>query len=90
MKPTITHYENLANAIVVQAIQDYKAAKRVLAKNPNNYTAKRDVKEIERFFRSKWYRLLTSVDADWLMEQMDEVVDNNRRINAKGRAVNSL
>lgn len=81
MAATITHYENLANAIVIQAIQDYKAALRVLEKNPNNIWTNRDVKEIEHFFRSKWYRMLTSVDAGWLMERINETIDDNRRIN---------
>lgn len=90
MVATITHYENLANAIVVQAIQDYKAAKKVLRKNPNHILAKRDVADVERFFRSKWYRLLTNVDASYLMERIDETLDSNRKINSKGRTVNSL
>lgn len=90
MAATITHYENLANAIVVQAIQDYKAAKRVYNKNPNNHTAKRELVQLERFFHSNWYRMLTNIDAGWLIDRMDEVIDSNRRINGKGRSVNSL
>ena len=90
MAATITHYENLANAIVVQAIQDYKAAKKALRKNPNNIMAKREIADVERFFRSKWYRVLTGVDASWLMGRIDQTLDSNRKINAKGRTVNSL
>lgn len=90
MAATITHYENLANAIVVQAIQDYKSAKKVLRKNPNHIMAKRTVSDVERFFRSDWYRVLTGVDASWLMERIENTLDSNRKINAKGRTVNSL
>ena len=48
----ITLYENLANAIVLQAAKDYRAARRKLKKKPGNTLAQAEIDSIERFFRS--------------------------------------
>lgn len=57
-----TFIENLANGIVVQACEDYRAA------------LKRDdeqaITEIERFFRSGWYKMLTSIDEEYLISKL--------------------
>ena len=62
-------YENLANAIVKQAVVDYKEPLRKLEKNPNDKEAKRDAERIERFFHSGWYTQLTGIDGDWLIRK---------------------
>lgn len=49
-------WENLANAIVAQAAHDYE-----FSFSPRNKSVDRD--EVMRFFRSGWYKLLTSVDS---------------------------
>ncbi len=51
----ITNYENLANAIILQAAKDYRMALKCLKANPKNRTALADKDEIERFFRSQWF-----------------------------------
>lgn len=63
-------YENLANAIVLTAVDDYRRALRRFAKNPNSKDVKADVDEMERFFRSKWYSVLTSVDGEYLIRKL--------------------
>lgn len=35
-------YEELANAIILQAVKDYREALRLLGMNPNDKSAKRD------------------------------------------------
>ena len=37
-------FEDLANAIIVMAIRDYRVAKKVLKRHPKNDTAKKTVK----------------------------------------------
>ncbi len=59
-------YENLANAIVLQAVKDYRDALKRLKKKPGNQAAMSDAMECERFFRSGWYKTLTSVDGEYL------------------------
>ncbi len=63
-------YEKLANAIVVQAANDYRAALRKKKGNPRNSEAIREVNEIERFFRSGWYQVLTAVNGEYLIEKI--------------------
>lgn len=71
----ITNYENLANAIILQAVKDYRMALKSLKANPRNRDALADRNEIERFFRSQWFTVLTSVDGEMLIRSLKEEVD---------------
>ena len=71
----ITDYENLANAIILQAVKDYRVALKCLKANPRNRTAAADKGEIERFFHSRWFTVLTSVDGEMLIRSLNEEVD---------------
>ena len=71
----ITNYENLANAIILQAVKDYRVALKCLKVNPRNKTAFADKEEIERFFRSGWFSVLTSVDGEMLIRSLQKEVD---------------
>lgn len=71
----ITNYENLANAIILQAVKDYRVALKCLKVNPRNKTALADKEEIERFFRSGWFSVLTSVDGKMLIRSLQMEVD---------------
>ena len=63
-------YTELANAIVIQAAKDYRKALKTLKRYPRYEPAKAVVAEVEEFFRSDWYRMLTSVDAEMLMRKI--------------------
>ena len=71
----ITIYEDLANAIILQAVKDYRMALKSLKANPRNRTAMADKDEIERFFRSDWFSVLTSVDGEMLIRSLQMEVD---------------
>lgn len=71
---SMTNYENLANAIILQAVKDYRTALKCLDRNPNNRSAQSDKTEVERFFRSQWYSALTSVDGEMLIRSLQEEV----------------
>ena len=66
----MTPYERLANGIVLQAVKDYREAFQDLRINPSYPDALRTVSEVERFFRSGWFSVLTSVDGVVLMEKL--------------------
>lgn len=68
----IDPYENLANAIVLQAVKNYRDALKRLKKKPSNQSAMSDAMECERFFRSDWYKALTSVDGEYLIQKLRE------------------
>ena len=67
-------YQNLANAIVAQAAQDYLSALKKLKKNPRNRMAMDEVMQLEKFFHSGWYGVLTGVDPDYLIRKLREKV----------------
>ena len=71
----ITIYENLANAIILQAVKDYHLALKSLKANARNRTAQADKAEIERFFRSQWYSALTDVNGEMLIRSLQKEVD---------------
>ena len=83
-------YENLANAIVLQAFKDYKRALWKLSHNPYDSDAARNKKKLERFFDSNWYRLLTDVDADILVgeakRQVEDRYEKQQRAIQRSRA----
>ena len=68
-------YQELANAIILHAVKDYRIALRRCAAHPHNraYQSERD--ELERFFRSGWFGVLTNLDGEVLMKKIqDEIV----------------
>lgn len=68
-------YENLANSIVLLAVKDYRDALKKLKKWPRNEAAQIMKAEVERFFRSAWYRELTSVDGEYLISKLQAEVE---------------
>lgn len=63
-------YENLANAIVFLAVADYRKVLKKYSKNPGSKSVKADVDSLERFFRSQWYSVLTSVEGEFLIRKL--------------------
>ena len=52
-------YENLAQAIILQAIKDYRLT-----------DDESELAEIERFFRSGWFGVLSKVDPEYLIKKL--------------------
>lgn len=52
-------YEELANAIVLQAVKDYRL-----------HDDEQELASIERFFRSGWFNTLTSIDPEMLISKL--------------------
>ncbi len=67
-------YERLSNAIVLQAVKDYRNALKRLKKHPQNEKALNTKREVERFFRSDWYASLTTVDPEMLITKLKKEV----------------
>jgi hypothetical protein len=66
-----TPYENLANAIVLCAVQDYRKTLRILSRFPNRREAIEEKNRILQFFRSEWFHPLTSIDPEFLIRKLD-------------------
>ena len=71
-------YEKLANAIVLQAVSDYRAVLKKVKKNPKNRDSIDGVLQIEKFFRSEWYQVLTSVDGEYLIDRLRKEVAESK------------
>lgn len=69
-------YEEIANAIIIQASSDYKKAyKRSLKKGENDAQSNAELAELEEFFCSYLYKKLTYVDGEALMERLKKEVE---------------
>ncbi len=61
-----TGIENLSNAIVLQAVKDYRIA--LSGHDVNGRDSETVIAECERFFQSEWFNNLTKIDSKYLME----------------------
>ncbi len=68
-------YEKLANAIILQAVKDWRAARRKLKRKPQNESAKIELEGCERFFHSEWFTTLTDVDGAVILRKLHEEDD---------------
>ena len=60
-------YENLANAIILRAVWDYRAA---LRRYRRTFEVNDEMIRCEKFFRSSWYEVLTDVDGEYLIKKL--------------------
>ena len=67
-------YERLANAIILQAVTDYRAALQQIKRNPKNRETIDEAMRVESFFRSGWYSQLTAVDGEYLIRRLQDEV----------------
>ena len=65
-------YENLANAVIAQAAEDYRRLLKRAKKSPANREVLDEALQIERFFRSGWYQRQTNVDGEFLIRKLRE------------------
>lgn len=79
-------YEELANAIVLQAFKDYRKALFKLVQEPEEWKHRSSKKKLERFFHSKWYRTLTELNPEILMQEAKRQADINVERWEHGRA----
>lgn len=68
----IDPYEELANAIIIQAAREYKQILKVLKVHPKNIVAENQAKEIEEFFLSKWFRDISNADGEFIITELKE------------------
>ena len=63
-------WEELANAIVLQAVKDYRIAGRRVRRFAHATKSQARIRECERFFRSGWFRLLTDLNGEELLKEL--------------------
>ena len=68
------NWEDLANAIILQAVDDYRKCRRLVRRKPDQKEAQAMIREIEQFFRSHWFCQLADVDGIKILEQLKKEV----------------
>ena len=68
-------FEGLANAIIIQAAADYRLALKQLRQNPLFQPAIRMSYEVERFFRSDWFSILTRINGIEMLARLKTEVE---------------
>jgi len=69
------NWEDLANAIVIQAVMDYRRARRRIRLWPDaRLEALSRIREVESFIGSWWYYQLTDLDGTKLMAELKEEI----------------
>lgn len=63
-------YQELANAIIIQAIKDYRQICRILSRNPDNKLEQHKKKNIEAFFVSDYFAAITNLDGHVLLQKL--------------------
>ena len=73
--PAVQPWQKLANAIVEQAVEDYRKAQARIKANPMIADhAKVELRQLEQFFRSQWFEALTDVDGQLILSRLKKEV----------------
>lgn len=67
-------YEALGNAIILQAVKDYRVALKKIKHNPKSRTAIDEALQIEKFFRGPLFGVITNVDPDFLIGKLQDEI----------------
>ncbi len=68
-------YRKLANAVILQAVREFRPAYRRLKLHPNDEKARDRVGEITEFFFSERFCLMTDLDGPALLNQIMKEID---------------
>ena len=68
------NWEALANAIVLKAVDDYRKARRRVRRFPGQKGSQERIREVELFFRSRWFLMLTDMDGKTILENLKREV----------------
>lgn len=70
-------YKELANAIILQAVKDWRTAYRACRRSYRDTVSRNHMYECESFFRSNWFKTLTNgnIDGKKLVQALKEQED---------------
>ena len=67
------NWEALSQAIILQAVEDYRKCRRLVRRKPGQIEAQKMIREVEAFFRSRWFQL-SDVDGNMILEGLKKEV----------------
>lgn len=64
-------YRNLADAIIIQAVHDYRRSVQQLIRKPYSAKALHDKQDVEDFFLGDWFQVLSDLDGQELLKKLE-------------------
>ncbi len=74
MKAKYEPFEEFGNAVVLQAVKDWRDAMVILRRNARNTRAAYTRSECERFFKSPEFSIFTALDGNVLLKKLESEV----------------
>lgn len=69
-------YQNLANAIILQAVKDFRRCIKIVKRNGRNKeVAVKEMREIVEFIKSPWFKSLTNLEPQILLKKLQQEVE---------------
>ena len=68
------NWQALSQAIILQAVEDYRKCRRLVRRKPGQVEAQKMIREVEAFFRSRWFMQLSDVDGNMILEGLKKEV----------------
>ena len=68
------NWEKFAQAIILQAVEDYRKCRRLVRRKPGQIEAQKMIREVEAFFRSRWFKQLSEADGNMILEGLKKEV----------------
>ena len=69
--PEREKWENFTMRIILQAVEDYRKARRV-RRRADRVKAERTIREVEEFFLSDWFMQMTNVDGEKILKRLQK------------------
>lgn len=69
------NYKSLANAIITQAVKDFRAAYKRKQRFPEDNKANKDIRIITSFFCSQYFQILSDLDGPRLLKKIIEKME---------------
>ena len=66
----IDPYKELANAIILQAVEDYRKWEKEYSDSRDDQKLRKSLVELNEFFCSEWFELLTDLDGEQLLARV--------------------
>ena len=65
---------DVANAIILQAVEDYRHARYRNRKRPYQQKTEQEIRDIEQFFCSEWFSILCTLDGSRLLRDLKKQI----------------
>jgi len=73
---TLHNWQELANAIILRAVEDYRRAHDRNRLRPHQAETLREIQSIEQFFCSEWFEVLCNLDGRKLLHDLKKQMED--------------